>query len=116
VEWIFLTRMLNGPFFALSLFRIFASKKGGRYPVYTHRRSSLFAPRKTTTFAERKATMRLHHVERIDIHDPLHVVGRLEIGGRFFDGRAKTLAIGALNLNLKAIHAPEFRERRGRGT
>lgn len=40
----------------------------------------------------------LQHIQRIDVDDPLHVVGRLDFGGCRFDGGADGVGVVALHL------------------
>src|SRR5262245_59470450 len=58
----------------------------------------------------------LQHFYRVDVDDPLDVVGRFQLGRGAFDGLAQAVAFGGLRLDLKAKVSSQSGNRRRRGS
>jgi hypothetical protein len=60
------------------------------------------------------AATHLQHIQRVNIHDPLHIGGRFDCGGNFGGGDSQPVGVAALDLKLKAVAAAELGDRRRR--
>src|SRR2546423_443682 len=62
------------------------------------------------------AARRLHHVDRVHVHDPAQFFGRLNLSGHLADRSAQAIAVRTLHVKLIAEFAAELRQWARRGS